>query len=847
MELEKYFQSYEDYFWEWDNELFSEEEVFEAIVIPNGKTIAYEKFTFEILRFLSEESFPPLGSLLLAVIATNPDNENTIEWISQLANNRINKSFYHKPDSNFFRVGAAIDFLKILSALPDEYKNGEKRLQLFQTIFKDCHNRVSAEKAKSILDEYQNHRHHLIRAGNKVSFNESNFIKDFRTMALLKAKFPTIQSLLKAMENLPEEELREQVSEEVLEAQIASETPLDFIAALIREEKTFQVGSLVKRIWSGLNIPLHHNMSSVQPLGGISDLSNKGDFDKLIISEFANDDAVFMSRIANSEALYIEREVPPEADKFCRILLIDTTLINWGNPKILGFASALAIATHPKTDIECKIFVVGDRYQEVYFENVNQVIEGLNELSGKLSCEAGLDLFFLENAIDHKKQEVFFISSDESLKLQVMQKAMSTYFDSIQYVLVNQVEGRINIYKNQNKGKKQLQEIIIPLEELWKKNGVVKEQFVFNTSNDDGIPLLYPAERNYQNILYECGHYYMYVGGNLFLFHEMGFKKGFIKIASNLPFTLGKFAIRSNSKGELLLLNYSYSPLRVITIINLATNQCKSSKGLPEVLMDKNLSFFEYEQTFYVTNNLDFWSVESNCNIQPNSDPQVATAFDDYFTKQSLFVQNYKKDRSKYNVAKRLGHVAIVNGKIQINDFLIENLEFVKTRRHALDLSKAWQRKANLILKYKGSNPVTIIKLIVKKTGKSLKDVNAFVDSNLFVILENVEISIAEEFKKELEQEGAVCYIETKFFESGDGSRITNKEGILIFESSDKSLPVFYIPFIIDRKTILATTTEYTGNTYFLSKEHSQEYIDYNLFEEKYLKPFVSKVVQYGV
>lgn len=414
MEFQKYFQSFTDYFWEWDNQIFSSESVFETITIPNGQTIGYEKFVFEVLEFLSYNSIPPFGTLLLTIAATNHESDQAIDMIHTWAKSKeMTKSF---PIEYSFRLGASVGFLRQLSALPDEYKTGEKRLKLFQTIFDECHNRISSEKARKILDEYKNHRHHLVRAGVKDPFNEANFLKDFKTLALLKVRFPTVRSILDAMENIPYKELNDKLENEILEEKNTSETAT-FVEQLIENDNTFQVGSLIKRLWSGLNIPLHHSHPSEQPLGGISDLTNKGDFDKLVISEFAYDDDVFMSRIANNEALYMQREVPPEADKFERILLIDNTLKNWGNPKILAFASAIAIARHPKTAIECQVYVVGEDFKEIAVTNVNEVINSLSELSGKLDCSAGLKSFFLENKINSKNQEVFLFSSEESLKL----------------------------------------------------------------------------------------------------------------------------------------------------------------------------------------------------------------------------------------------------------------------------------------------------------------------------------------------------------------------------------------------------------------------------------------------
>lgn len=123
MELEKYFQSFEDYFWEFDTRLSSDNGG-EVISIPNTFTIAYEEFIFEILEFLCEDSFPPFGSLLLAIIGTNQENEGSIEMISYIAQEKIklNKASYVNPEGDFFRAGAVIDFLKILSSLPEDYK-----------------------------------------------------------------------------------------------------------------------------------------------------------------------------------------------------------------------------------------------------------------------------------------------------------------------------------------------------------------------------------------------------------------------------------------------------------------------------------------------------------------------------------------------------------------------------------------------------------------------------------------------------------------------------------------------------------------------------------------------------
>jgi hypothetical protein len=136
-------------------------------------------------------------------------------------------------------------------------------------------------------------------------------------------QFPTVQSIIDAMKGFIEEP---ELDDEVIEEETTVDTDKDFIRELIEEPKTFQVGSLIKRIWSGLKIPMRHLSPGEQPIGGISDMTNKGDFNRMLLSEFANEDEVFMNRVANNEALYIQREIPPEENIFERIILIDTSL-----------------------------------------------------------------------------------------------------------------------------------------------------------------------------------------------------------------------------------------------------------------------------------------------------------------------------------------------------------------------------------------------------------------------------------------------------------------------------------------------------------------------------------------
>lgn len=78
--------------------------------------------------------------------------------------------------------------------------------------------------------------------------------------------------------------------------------------------------------------------------GGYSGVVNRGDPDKLILSELAHDDLMLAARVAHNEALYLRPEPPAKPHRpACRILL-DTTVRMWGLPRLFGLAAALALA-----------------------------------------------------------------------------------------------------------------------------------------------------------------------------------------------------------------------------------------------------------------------------------------------------------------------------------------------------------------------------------------------------------------------------------------------------------------------------------------------------------------------
>jgi hypothetical protein len=337
MELNAYFQSYEDYFWQWE----SDEDVRDArgstnnnlLAVPGYGAIAYRVLVEEILNILQPNGLPPFGSFLLMLVAT----QNNAGKLSTCFNQMQQLPQSKLPYLEAYLKEATV-FLDKIKALPAYIKQGQNRVILFQTLLKSTYHMHSPGSAEILLRKLAKRPYKLAECALKKPLTEAVVLRDIRFLALLDKQFPTIESIIKAVEGILAEP---ELEEELIEEAVGVDEGKDFIQQLIEEPKTFQVGSLIKRIWSGLKIPMRHLSPGEQPIGGISDMTNKGDLHRMLLSEFANEEEVFLSRVANNEALYIQREIPPEENIFERVLLIDASLKNWGTPKILAFSGCI--------------------------------------------------------------------------------------------------------------------------------------------------------------------------------------------------------------------------------------------------------------------------------------------------------------------------------------------------------------------------------------------------------------------------------------------------------------------------------------------------------------------------
>ena len=846
--MTNYFKTYKGYFWHWEYDDEGGQDTFIA-TITDGQTIAYYQKIRDTLEDLTPQGLPPFGALLLVLIAANQNiddvNVNHLERI--LLNNEDSKTTQN-----------ALQVLDYIRALPYRLKTGLNLTLLLQTLFKDCHNRLGISKSKQLLQNIDNDYYNAyITSHVHEEADLSIFHRDIRAIALLIRRFKSPQDIINAMQNIPDNDIGDTLE---LEDNVSNETEIDksLVELLTENKNTYQIGSLIKRIWSGLNIPMHHNLPSSQPLGGVSDITNKGDLSRLLISEFAYEDDTFMSRIANNEALYIERETPPETNDKHRVFLIDASLKNWGIPKILSFATSLAIAQHPKSNYEYSAYMVGLDYTEAPLQNVFEVIESQQILSGGLHPAKGLTHFF-ETFGDPTNRELFFLTEAKNLEHPDLQNVLYQYHDQFNYIITTQTSGDIDFYKHQNRSRKHFQHILLPYEELWDQYKPKARQQMKTSGRDIDINhfLLEPIDTSAAKIIPFEDTYYILQNENLYTFTSAAFEKGLQLVYEGVPYhNDNQYTIIRNGSNALILVCFNISK-KSLTRINLKTSTSSTKEIFNSEVTSPGTVLYAEGNNIVLGKDMRFWNVTEDSKLfLLNGHDAFSESLENYRYRIHEFRQLLRTHKVRYNVLKKIHSLNIKKTTYDVlylivNDFILENDHIKPNNRSRYNYairsagSLEIEKKEDLILKRTGDKSLTIIKYLCDHKFYNLKEARDIVFMSPCTLLSGLPEATAAKIKKDIEDLGATCYTKVAYFESKDGSTIHIKNGQLIFNSSKDFIPSFYITSVLNQPIAMATNGEFAGNPYFLPVNHKLTAIEIQEFYKKYINPFLNHILDH--
>ncbi len=449
--IRNYFKFSQQYFWQWA-------EGGEVVEWRNGDTICYRDDLANILAATAESGLPPIGTILLLLVACQDKSLSAyekllIETIQQLPQ----PTTWRETMEGF--ASQAIEFMELIQALPVALRSGNNRIHLLNALIAKIPNKIPAAKAKEMsfaLDSGEWDGFFVKRSG-KIDWKTLKV--DLENLRNLFGVFTTKEELAlllrTGLEQLPSP------------VDIEEELPaIDILTQLAGDPKTQGLARLTKHLLAALRIPMKTVGASDMPLGGVSDITNRGDFDRLLLSELAQDEDMLSVRLVNNEALYLRREEPPDQRIQQRIILIDQTIKMWGVPRVFAMSAALALGEQNREKVQVESYGLGGRGTEVLNLNTREgVIKALEGLDVHLHAGKALHEFVQENSTK-ENPELILITEESAFFQADFQGVIQSCKGQLHFVILVNRFGELTFFQYINGSRKLLRKSTFNLEEL---------------------------------------------------------------------------------------------------------------------------------------------------------------------------------------------------------------------------------------------------------------------------------------------------------------------------------------------------------------------------------------------
>lgn len=846
-----YLQPYQNYFWEWE---FTNGGQSAIAVVIDGPSIAYVDVIKDLIDDLNGNSLPSIGALFLLLYATRPQVK-----VSHLDDLRL---FFQELRSRktgikagFVTFDSAMKLLHLLRELPEFAKTETNRKIIISSLLKDCIGHLGetsyAHIKKDVNDTSFLNQLKKIRK-RKKEVPKHIFYHDVRILSVISAQYSSQECLL---ELLNKETPFVENNELKLDVEHIYRLP-DFVNMLKGHATLFKSGGLIKYLWSGMNLPKQDQNKGHQPLGGVSDLTNTGDFDRILISELANSEDVFLSRLVNNEILFMDRETPPQKQIKTSIYLLDISLTTWGVPKIIELALFLSFVSKKKLNHNNRLILIGEQAKEEPFSTLSDLINLHNSIDGCLLSTQGLQTFFETYELD-KQTEIVVLTSDESYEMLEFQNEINAYREKIDLVITASRFGEIKVWSYAEYEKNVIQELTVPLKELWEKREYQNHSFNSKHSKKKfkgNIPILFPWIMSKETTYKVNDLYYLIFHNTVWLWYENN--RGVQLIYEELRQPENKFwlTIALTNKGHAAL--FTYDKVKHQIQIYTFNNQSLLEIALEDAVKPKRL-FNNKGQFCLQAYDHSCWTLEKDNHFikTENSDIQLENRVE---YERIAFYKTVKQNKEcKYNVLTNIDYLEAQFRLKQDGDFrLYLGDKYVLSLSPNPDLFAKGEyfdslvddekielkSYASLFLKKNHIQKFRVVDVLKRhKISFSVQDIN--LDDGHLLIVKDKTLKEILEIKLDLENIGAVCYYKIDVFKFKDGSSVSFYKGIIEFISSDSSLNPFYISSVINCSLGMASEEHFAGNRYFYNE--TQEVIETNEFYELYIQPFFARIETY--
>ncbi|MEK7467727.1 MAG: hypothetical protein AAB074_09970 [Planctomycetota bacterium] len=321
-------------FWKWTDNA-------RVAVWADGSTIAFREEVAYALGKLAPGGLPPFGALVLLISACRPlwkeagrpaieAHVATLEKVGSL-DGRFPPAW----------LKDVLDSLDRVNRLRIELRTGaDAKALIAAMVFDGAEGRGSVEEGEAILRAVSEGALPDTREAETISkWLVFRFLQDLAVLrqGLARVSNESIELRMRTgLERLP--------SAAPVPDEVAAEEVRRLIADLREDRELSGIARLAADLMAAVHVPRRVSDPEELPLGGVSDIANRGPLDRLLVSELAHDELTLATRIALNEALYLRREQPPRNLPGRRAILVDAGIRMWGVPRVFGAAVSLALA-----------------------------------------------------------------------------------------------------------------------------------------------------------------------------------------------------------------------------------------------------------------------------------------------------------------------------------------------------------------------------------------------------------------------------------------------------------------------------------------------------------------------
>lgn len=442
-----YFTPSHETFWKWSADQ-------QAVEWRGGQTIAFRFELQTLMEQLIDEGLPPFENVLLTVAACRNRSATALHELPNML------SFHDYPMrySMVETVGKVVERLEGLARLPEELRTSiDGRRAILALIAENGPSRRKADFSRDCI-EWLAQGYNIVPGAQSFIKTTNDWITELRGLHDGLAAINEVAVRLRlqtGIEILPGPVVPLALPSPPPEPEPVPLSVRELLRELEQHEEHAGLVRLTQRLLSVVSLPRPVSSPDDQPLGGVSDITNRGPFDRLLLSELAQDSDVLMTRVALNEAMYIRREIPPAFPPRDRLVLVDAGIRMWGLPRLYATAAALALAVMQDDAAQTRLFrPISNGLLPIDLTSRDDLIDHLGSL--ELSVHPGEALSDLVTEADGLPTDFVIVTGEDVLSDPEFRQALSCHSLSNLYVIAVTREGDYRLLQRTRQGERVL-------------------------------------------------------------------------------------------------------------------------------------------------------------------------------------------------------------------------------------------------------------------------------------------------------------------------------------------------------------------------------------------------------